>query len=213
MLPDQPILVSDEKIKVDDWYIDDTLQIRKAIATDKDWVNSGKAAYIICKKIIAGIPGLPSIDYNGLGEQLGIVDIEMQEMLFVLDGQKIYTAHATDNNSATALGGFFRGCKHGFKTAQSLNEKKFSMEDIRNVLNRCEVWWKKEQDTKSWSSVCIEIFKSLSQPKVFDVEVEMEEILIQDYANTPTSPLPPMQKLKCNYPKITENSIKITKVL
>jgi hypothetical protein len=50
------LIVSDGDLKEKDYYLDDTFQIRKAIKSEKDWSNSGKNGYIICKKIIAHIP-------------------------------------------------------------------------------------------------------------------------------------------------------------
>jgi hypothetical protein len=45
-------ITSDEEIKEGDWYLDDTLQLRKALPKEKDWQNNGKLGFIACKKII-----------------------------------------------------------------------------------------------------------------------------------------------------------------
>lgn len=57
-----------------------------------------------------------------------IDETQLRDALFVLDGQKIYTAYMKDHNSETALAGFLRGCKHGYNKSQETHP--FSEEDM-----------------------------------------------------------------------------------
>ena len=115
------------------------------------------------KKIIAGLPDLPRIDYNGLEEKYDVVDIQR----FI---EPILKKKGEENNTID-LDAYALGLIDAFKTAQSLNDKKFSLQDMKHNL-RTVVGLASQDDSfvlEDW------IDSNLSQqPKVFDIEVERE---------------------------------------
>ena len=189
---DSPIIVSDEKIEVGNWCFDKINCLYKQ-ETDKIF-----ELFTGSKKIIAGLPELPSIDFNGFEEQLGIVDIEKLALLK-------YPKHTfADNEYGDDLSPLCRmGFIEGFKAAQEPNEKKFSLEDVRKAFKEGLSY-----SNKHYHDYSEDLFiQSLSQPKVFDIEIEMEDKggYRQDSMNGFW-----ISKL---VPKITNNSIKIIKIL
>ena len=68
---DTPIIVSDEKFEKKDLICFVDLENNFVVEVCKNIDNYN----IDTKKIIAGLSELPSIDFNGFEEQLGIVDI------------------------------------------------------------------------------------------------------------------------------------------
>lgn len=158
-------------------------------------------------KIIAGIHGLPSIDFSALSEEdckkIGWVDVEKLAMKECVCG----------TGDCSHVKSYIRG----FKAAQALNEKKFSGEDVRKAIEMArEIIDGKEvfelEGILGLTEVCThncsvhsvdKIIQSLSQPKVFDVEVEMEAYKVNGMSDEASS----------WRPKITNNSIKVTKVL
>lgn len=201
MLP-QPILVSDDKIKDLNshvYYLD--LEGNSVI----EKVNNIENYTPNTKKIIAGIPELPSIDFSALSEE----DCNKIEWVDVEKLATNYVLNETDNTLKLVSKYSF---KDGFKAAQSLNEKKFIEEDLRKAMEYG--MYKMKYHTEKAHQ---DFIQSLSQPKVFDVEVEMEEICL-------ICKCQPAQS-GCAYagcgaagseiqPKITSNnSIKVIKVL
>lgn len=188
MLPNQHILISDEEIK-EGFYkycpFDDINKIHKQEGQYFD-----KHEY----KIIAGIPELPSIDFSALSEEdckkIGWVD---WKRYFDLDDKKY---------GAIAHSYFL-----GFRKAQSINKKKFNIEEIFSILDL-------HTDAAPISYLKSELVKKLSQPKVFDVEVEMKSVYDgkEKIGVTPSGEAIYMSK-HIDIPKITKNSIKITKIL
>lgn len=219
MLLDTPIIVSDEEIKEGDWYVrlqhiigkDTDLEFnididifqRKTSSRNKElfisegWINGIKNGLqhncnlIHCKKIIAGIEGLPSIDWNGLEEEFGWVDYTLKE--FEEERNKVYE----ETGSLTACTIVDRGISLGFKKALSLNEKKFSLEDMFKCF-QAGIDYEKEGSILQPDAHGY--IQSLQQPKVFDIEVGT--FLEGGFHTIPT--------IK---PKITNNSIKILKKL
>lgn len=209
MLP-QPILVSDEEIKENDFYYSSQgiLQSKKSYFEDSRGLKTYHLTHELwsfpCQKIIAGIPELPSIDFSGLTEEeykrIGWIDVlELSQKTYpqstsILISDVIKIHNNKQNARAIA---FVRG----FKTAQSLNDKKFSLEDLKLAILRGYKLGKnggseidRKQEEKYLESY-------LSQPKVFNVEIleitEESQLTGVWYTN----------------PKITNNSIKITEVL
>ena len=135
---------------------------------------------------IAGLPKFPYIDFNGFEEQLGIVNVE-----------KLAYEYYSTNEYYKVADAFHWA--NGFKAAQKLNEKKFSLEDIKKAFKEGLSY----TTTKHYHDYSEDLFiNSLSQPKVFDIEVEMEQYT-QNYH----------KDIWYDRPKITNNSIKIIKVL
>lgn len=187
------IIVSDEEIKKNDW---------KYCSIQKKPKRQGEDKQCICdsKKIIAGLKNQPSIDYNGLEEKFGIVDWSKH---WEIVNQQLYEQGGV-NPHAYRL---------GFKKAQSLNDKKFSLEDIKKAIQEGSMMSKLIINSSTNAKEVIDyynkqeekIIQSLQQPKVFDIEVEVETCSLN------------INDLDCHEiverPKITNNSIKITKVL
>lgn len=194
MLP-QPILVSDEEIEGNEWYLWNNSPIKNHIVptTDGDmWSNNFHKSKL---KIIAGIPELPVIDFSTLSEE----DCKKIELF---DVEKIANEYydAYDKNKEHTEG-LIEGFIQGFKKAQALNEKKYSEEDMIKA-------WENGIEEGSWTKnkplhPIFPIFiKSLSQPKVFDVEVEMDFVHTDHVVGGFEY-----------FPKVTNNQIKITKIL
>ena len=187
---DPPIIVSDEKIKENDWFYTECLD---NIFQATNFPLSATDA----KKIIAGLPDLPSIDFSLLSEEecktIGYVDAEKIFPTNKKGSMWMPNAHEVTNQ--------YR--QEGFKKAQSL-EKKYSLEDMRNF---CE-YYTKGITNSIWDSM-EEYIQSLQQTS-WDVEVEMEEG--EDYlagmagSNEIWAAHP-------DEPKITNNSIKVLKIL
>ena len=182
---DTPIIVSDEEIKEGSKYLDELFQISIAF-------KNRAGFYKDSKKIIAGLPELPSIDFNRFEEQLGIVDVE-----------KLSIEHCKPDYDK--FGGELEYVERqywirGFQAAQKLNEKKFSLEDIKR-LQQAILCNHKDAIMDDEYGV-----NFLSQPKVFDIEVEME-------AKSRERKYSDNSWVDSDYiPKITNNRIKITKI-
>jgi len=192
------IIESDEEIKKNDW---------KYCSIQKKPKRQGEDKQCICdsKKIIAGLKNQPNINYNGLEEKFGIVDIMKiaNDRFIKLKNNGSDTDLAEIASEEYAL---------GFKKSQSLNDKKFSLEDIKKAIQEGSMMSKLIINSSTNAKEVIDyynkqeekIIQSLQQPKVFDVEVEMECLNhIPNDSHTCVN----------KQPKITNNSIKITKVL
>lgn len=188
---DTPIIVSDGEIKEGElFYHFNSNRIIPYV--DKIMFLSHN------QKIIAGLPELPSIDFNGFEEQLGIVDVE-----------KLSIEHCKPDYDK--FGGELEYVERqywikGFKAAQKLNEKKFSLKDMAKLWQFI-VDGAKQLMLSGITEVSSfdDYIKSLQQPKVFDIEVEMEEAEEYDIVYG--------HKDKFPRPLITNNRIKITKML
>ena len=213
ILLDTPIIVSDEKLKVFDnffFQIDDIYDILKVESEfHLNRIKDIKENF----KIIAGLPELPQIDFNEFEEHLGIVDVE-----------KLSIEHCKPDYDK--FGGELEYVERqywirGFQAAQKLNEKKFSLEDMKKcyegVLQNVGTSIKKS-DLPSTE----EYIKYLSQPKIFDIEVEMESVRMECNESRCIIPCACYHQGKptlCESgntiwePKITNNRIKITKIL
>ena len=184
MLPN-PILVSDEEKQIFDrvWNSD----VEKILRVSEVFMPHGN-------KIIAGIEGLPKLDLSVIAEEIGWVDVEKL-------AEENADSFVWDFESPEGNGyiDHVEGFKEGFKVAQSLNEKKFSEEDLRKAIE-----WANNGGGSSLSESANTFIKSLSQPKVFDVEVEMERTRYPKGEDGWED---------IYVPKITNNTIKVTKIL
>lgn len=108
--------VSEDEIKVGDYYLTFT---NKTVIGNVRRCEDSSYSFTHCKKVIA--TNNPNIDIPKI-----INENKLRDMLFVLDGQDVYKAH--DQYSQTALGGFLRGCKHGYSKSQETHS--FSEEDM-----------------------------------------------------------------------------------
>lgn len=157
---DTPIIVSNEEIKKGVWYYDELDNTLRQLTFNP--LTDLRGSRI---KIIAGIEGLPSIDWNGLEEEFGWVDVE--KIAKELDKTK-YRNFRREYTLKETYEGIEDGFIAGFKKAQSLNEKKFSLEDMKKCWNTGGLWQNEEGDISFEQYI-----QSLQQPKVFDIEVEM----------------------------------------
>ena len=217
MLPN-PILVSDEEIEKGDWfyyyshgkfnmYMCEGVVGKSLVVQNKE--SSCWSDY--SKKIIAGID--TKLDLSAIAEKIGWVDVEK------LAYQKFKMIPSFNNglivNSDT---NYFerKGWIDGFKAAQSLNEKKFSEKDLYNLLKligqkgyyvECDgIVYANAFDGGDIIDVVKEYSEAISKPKEYNVEVDMEDIGNKDKVYNCSS--------KSEWiPKITNNTIKVTKIL
>lgn len=150
MLPN-PILVSDEEKQIFDrvWNSD----VEKILRVSEVFMPHGN-------KIIAGIEGLPKLDLSAIEEEIGWVDVEKLAKEFIKD-------EWTTSDEPVKFG-IEVGYEAGFKAAQSLNEKKFSGDDVKKAIL---MTWDNSVDTKNM----YDVIESLSEPKTYNVEVKVEE--------------------------------------
>ena len=185
----QPILVSDENIEAKTHYLTKDLTFAKgSVSVPK---NLGR-------KIIAGIEGLPKIDLSLIAEKIGWVDVEKlaEEKYPIQKGGSAWMPTTHDCIQANKQEGFIEG----FKAAQSLNEKKYSeneMIDFHNFVFR-------HPNQYLTMGEYLNEFKQSIKPKEYLVEVEMEWLSNDNEEH-------------CVYfekqSKITHNTIKVTKIL
>lgn len=213
MLP-QPVLVSDETKQTSDKVWNPYVQ--QVLTASEVFMPHGY-------KVIAGIPQLPSIDFSALSEdeckRIGWVNVEMLRAIALVDKNYDYK----DEFNVAGAGGYCSGYMDGFQAAQSLSDKKYSLEDVKNAIQLArEIKDGKEvlelEGMLGLTEVCThncealpeaEIIKRISQPRVFNVEVEKEQASLGEVfngRNTHTMWADPK-------PKITNNSIKILKLL
>lgn len=202
MLPN-PILVSDEKIVCGDMLLnkDNNYCVFRSEYQSRlpEYNNDSQV-----RKIIAGIEGLPKLDLSDIAEKIGWVDVEkLAESAF----KKRFNREPVLMGSAEADSFWLNTWIDGFKAAQSLNEKKFSEEELKDALFYA-LSIKSETccTTNTKDSTVRSTIKSLSKPKEYNVEVEMEDIGNKDKVYNCSS--------KSEWiPKITNNTIKVTKIL
>lgn len=193
---DTPIIVSKpEQVKLGNWYyeFDNMIPIYQ-------FAKETLPEHYRLPKIIAGIEGLPVIDWNGLEEEFGWVDVEKLANNYVNNN---YPDYLIPIEKSAAI----EDVIWGFNKAQSLNDKKFSLEDMLNLVEHItngyviNTWENRDYKTnkhKTSKEILDEFTQSLQQPKVFDIEVETEDYKSNGYSAP--------YKVK---PKITNNSIKI----
>lgn len=190
ILLDTPIIVSDEEIKVNAWYFWDTNK-NEAPSLCIDSYNEDSIrdsdGFTNFYKCIAGIEGLPSIDWNGLEEEFGWVDVEkLFEKMNPQDGR----------------------CPKWvldlFKKAQSLNDKKFSLDDIKRAIDLAQEEYYDEGGYQGLEYQPNYIINLIQQPKVFDIEIQTERVRYPKGEDGWED---------IYKPKITNNSIKIIKKL
>ena len=196
MLPN-PIVVSDEQIKKGDFifyiHFGESI-ISKAKMDELDNLNNPDKFF---KKIIAGIEGLPTVNLSLVAERIGWVDLEK-----LAEQHLPFNPYLTQDDFAVRRMYF----EHGYKAHQSLNEKKFSQDDIRNAI----IFGVNTKHTtltpKGIELESEDFIQSLSKPKEYLVEVEMEDIGNKDKVYNCSS--------KSEWiPKITNNTITVTKIL
>lgn len=238
MLP-QPILVSDEQIKEGDFYFkyDRILQWVKETSVTYTRVHPSNYP----KPIVAGLPDLPKLDLSLIAEEIGWVDVEKLALKEYPKDLHRWAENQFDDFNESDRNTWI----NGFKAAQSLNEKKYSDEDLFNLLKMVHDkrldslsarivdngrvtdfnFWNSYSKKQVYASELIsEFIQSLPKLKEFLVEVQMEvnqcdgcisgHHIIDGIHKAPY----PSGSMVCkkhlyDRPKITNNTIKVIKIL
>jgi len=207
---DKPILVSDEKIKSGDWYFwEGNKNNAPSLCTDfltEESVLECKKNTDFYKVISADIEGLPKLDLSLIAEKIGWVDVE-----------KLAKEKFPDESTAGWIDSFSprerRGFIEGFETAQ--NEKKYTLSELELAVDMAREGirvtriseWETEKEFEYSSE---QIIRHLSKPKEYLVEVEIGKQMCEcafigekDICIYPN----------CLNPKITNNTITVTKII
>lgn len=159
-LKDYNIIVSDKEIKGKGLRVD--LERMSVGFIDSDTLYNQQPEQF--KKVIASDNpehNLPNIDYNGLEEEFGIVDVEKIacKKYYVMDGLDDYDENYYNGTNVDKAKAFI----DGFKKAQELNDKKFSLQDIIKSIEFIDEDMTSEQ-----------ILQVLQKTKVFDVDIQID---------------------------------------
>lgn len=217
-LQNQWILVIDRNVlKEDGWCYD--MYSKKIITPEENLKATPNAADYYCR-IIAGIETLPLIKFDNdeLTNKVGYVDIDKkrQKVLNKYAGILSKSNHSPEEIDKITERDYY-GLYQGFQIAELINENKYSLEDIRkaiemaresnpNTLNHPEYGFEYNYTENT-------IIESLSQPKMWSVEIQMENICCQTGmpCGMACNGLDNCEKNK--RPQIANNSIVITKIL
>lgn len=170
-----PLIVSDEDIKARDNVLLPNFSIQKM--TDSDMIDYLDSQSLATKKIIAGLPNQPTIDHSDLSDEdckvIGWVDVDKlaEELAYKRRNIHAYTEEY--------CAGVIDGYEEAFKTAQSLNDKKWSDEDVINAAK----YGYEFRDTTSFpehkfEDSCINNFKQYLQAKklqIFEIEAILQD--------------------------------------
>ena len=230
-----PIIVSDETPEVEDIvflgnsynYISKVINMiggsLRDVVLEKmpEQRKNGTLDYREMSKIIAGISKLPSIDFSSLSAEdcskiglVGLADVEsfIDEFEFASIFKELPKGKSVESNPRDTVSKnslrkeafkyYSIGVRETLKKVQQLNEKKFSLEDIRKAFREGLSY----TTHKHYHDFSEDLYvQSLQQPKIFDIEVEMEEAEEYDIVYG--------HKDKFPRPLITNSQIKITKIL
>lgn len=207
MLP-QPILVSDEEVNphnaVWDFENNQVTVLRQSY---------GLTNY---KKIVAGLPDLPKLDLSLIAKGIGWVDVEKLALKEYPKDLHRWAENQFDDFNESDRNTWI----NGFKAAQSLNEKKYSEEDMIEFAHFCRDYFTHLLTINEKFNLWL----SNRKPKEYLVEVEMEvnqcdgcisgHPIIDGIHKAPC----PSGSMVCkkhlyDKPKITNNTIKVTKIL
>lgn len=210
MLPN-PILVSDEAPKYGEWC--------KSVRYNQPqkfglFENSYEDE---CKKIIAGIPELPQLDLSLVAGEINYCDAKIYAQKYI-DAEResrekgmpplTERQEKIRNDINKYMAGFYG---EWFIKGFNANPKKYTEEDIRKAIKYGRDFgisctnnsdYMTEEELKNAEQTEEEFFKSLQQSKVYNVELEMM------YKNGRGHGL-----IKTKIPNITNNTIKVTKII
>lgn len=173
---DSPVIVSNEDVKEGDYGVIGT-NIGKIIFTNDESFEFeiGPGVVIqysdyqslnnICKLIVAGLKDYHTINWNGLEKEFGIVNIKS------LANEKYKTLSEDLDLPLFIEPSWKGGFKKGFNTAESLNDKKYTFEDMVNFYLTCT-------STPSYiskdaaKSTVYQFIKELENPKIYSIEAE-----------------------------------------
>jgi hypothetical protein len=204
MLPN-PIIVSDEKITEESYVYGGERGVFIALFTEEHPEH-----FTNCKKIVAaeGLPRItevPEIDVSLLTpNDLNIikwVDVDAYSTLFADQIKRFAPIDDAAWLNAKEHYAF------GFRKSQYLNQNKFSIEDIEKAVR----YGRDYRDSLLFEEDLAVNFKlfvqSISKPKVFGVELEMEEKGGDNLTNAFNE-----KQIYYQQPKITNNKVKIINV-
>ena len=187
------ILVSDESYIKGDYTID----LLDDCLIEQVEVEKGDCCSFEFK-IIGGIGGLPTINYSD----------EVKQVLRDKYGYftKDYIEHLAvefEKESGNSYNQEFEFYEAGFKKHQSLTNKMFSLEDMVKIYKEgyTDCLHNKGEYKTDY------LINKLQQPIQLDIEVEIEEVGGDNLENSNK------KQIYYNRPKITNNSILITKIL
>lgn len=192
---DKPILVSDENLKIN--------QPCYGVDINNSWVDTVHSAgsHDVAHKhpkVIAGIVVLPKLDLSLIAEEIEWVDVERL-------ADEVY------GDSMVGKGFWVEG----FKAAQSINEKKWTDEDMYDLMD----YIARNPETKGmYKGEILKKFEA-SQLKEYQVEVEMEHcencggdgIYIDNDSNRVSCEVYAIHTESTL--KITNNTIKVLKII
>lgn len=209
ILTDTPIIVSDEVIKDGDFRYEPS-ENEWYKTTNSDFEDQREQWF----KVIAGLPHQPSIDFSLVqqwAEEHGIVDVDGLAKEYLEKTYPLNTEHPMSDEYARQE--VLIDYTAGFNTHKSLSGKRYSEEDLFECLEWvqdnymtngiCGDWWKNSK--QYGSKELIKIWQQLSR-KSFNVELEMEAYTVGEMGKLPLGTVN-------SKPKITNNAVKITKIL
>ena len=197
------ILVSDEESKKGEWVIFTNTNnkiitgFNKPKIAEYDYASNGLYNF----KVISNVGTLPKLTYSDevkqiLRDKYGWVDAADYKLEdFEYERKKIYLE--------TACSILDRGISLGFKAHQSITNKIFSLEDMVKIYKEgyTDCLHNKGEYRTDY------LINKLQQPIQLDIEVEIEEVGGDNLENSNK------KQIYYNRPKITNNSILITKIL
>lgn len=192
---ENPILVSDEEIKDNQKFISFeknlwgdkysihtlTKELKNKCIVDKIWNVQADMKWLResngykCAKIIAGIEGLPKLDLSLIAKGIGWVDVEKLALKEYPKDLHRWAENQFDDFNESDRNTWI----NGFKAAQSLNEKKWTDEDMYDLMD----YIARNPETKGmYKGEILKKFEA-SQLKEYQVELEMEEMLQKKWGN------------------------------
>lgn len=201
------IIVSNEDIKEDDWYYYIKCILKfKSFPQDKGRTpkNSDGSQKIIASNFI---PELPNIDFNNLEEEFGIVDVE--KLAYIKYPKiKTYLGNEEWNNDGNGNPLKREGFIEGFNKCLELNKDKlYTLEDMEycyNTANRRAIMQEAGLEANLGFKDYMDKYHNTKNG--WSIEIEMHSCP----ENIGVCGLGCIGK--CNS-RITDNSIKITKIL
>jgi hypothetical protein len=206
------IITSDENIQPHNYYISKTKKGNTIFKCEyiqeiTNYIAGSPVGYTYkdareqkhCKKIIAStfLPELANIDFNNLEEELNIIDVEKL-------AKNKYQYQNGPSHSWDAMQNQLRqGFVEGFNKCLELNKDKlYTLKDIIQLFDGDYIY-----TIKSRSELSEYIKEQLNKANEWNVELELEFVCCEEgyYTCEHCTQIP--------IPKITNNSIKITKIL
>ena len=213
-LQDKFILVSDEEIKEGDKILSPNYEIQTCIGF-KTGIGSDLISWIKVKETTTLQQILNSDKIISENPDFSLLSEEDCETIGWVNVEKLVSEHL-EKNHIEASENRVKVVSELFKTAQSLNDKMFSLEQLMDAIR-----FGRELHHKNGEHLTEKEFIQSLQQTSWDVEVEMEEDttnLCDCYYTKFCKSTQLENGIKCRdekhfRPKITNNSIKVIKIL